>query len=594
VFAMGMGFAGSTSPDRGVGIKVTGRNVCPCNCLRTLAFRPDVQVEDWVILSLNRWVVYKAMVSGGTVQSAMNKREIERAELDALLASGFLGRSNNLVRLLSFVCEKYFDGAFDEVKEYSIAVHALGRPEGFDPQVDTIVRVTAHALRKRLEDYYRSSGAHHAIHICLPPGHYLPKFINKANSETGNHALPAEGAGFETGNDALLPKNGFSPALTSSAQRSAPADRAVHAAGSGAGRRSGFRLQFSMVAVAVVVAVGALAGFLWDRSSRTSVHQDPGAAQAGAFPTSSSGQALRVTVGEGRALYVDRAGVSWETDRFCSGGSSFSVTGHIIQGTEDPQLFSAGRRGAFHCKYPLPPGTYEVHLLFAETSGLLENSRHISFSINDGPITNLDVVDDAGGDDIATIKVFTEVKPESDGTVHLDFNAPDSFLNAVEILPAASSRMLPVRIVAGPSLYRDSNGNPWMPDRYFFGGRVNRFSRDLSKISDGRLFEWHRYGHFHYVVPVVPGSKYTLKLYFLEHWFGAENGSVGGVGSRVFDVWCDGHMLLKGFDIFSEAGSGPLVKTFSHIEPTSQGKIEIYFTPGTNYPSVSAIEVLSE
>jgi hypothetical protein len=53
-------------------------------------------------------------------------------------------------------------------------------------------------------------------------------------------------------------------------------------------------------------------------------------------------------------------------------------------------------------------------------------------------------------------------------------------------------------------------------------------------------------------------------------------------------------MLLKGFDIFREAGSEPLVKTFEHIEPTPQGKIEIYFTPAVNYPSISAIEVIPE
>src|SRR5258707_4120863 len=35
--------------------------------------------------------------------------------------------------------------------------------------------------------------------------------------------------------------------------------------------------------------------------------------------------------------YVDRGGSTWESDRFCSGGSSFSVAGHAIQGTEDPQ-----------------------------------------------------------------------------------------------------------------------------------------------------------------------------------------------------------------------------------------------------------------
>jgi hypothetical protein len=90
-----------------------------------------------------------------------------------------------------------------------------------------------------------------------------------------------------------------------------------------------------------------------------------------------------------------------------------------------------------------------VWFLFAETSGLQENSRNVGFSINGGPLTNLDVVDDAGGDDIATTKVFTDVAPTSDGTIHLDFATPEAFVNAIEILPGTPHRMLPVRIVVG-------------------------------------------------------------------------------------------------------------------------------------------------
>ncbi len=529
------------------------------------------------------------------MQSAINKQEVEREELAALLASGTLGRTNNLVRLLSFVCDRYFAGQLDEIKEYNIAVQALGRQDDFDPQVDTIVRVTAHALRKRLEDYYRSAGADHSVHICLPPGHYVPKFIHKTDLEAGSRTEPIERNGFDSLENALPHENGLPPAL-------APAPHAPATAGespdqpeaSAVKTRPAFKGRILAAASVVVLAALILLSFTWYKGSRTTVSKSQGVPHASVAATASSGQILRATAGDNRAPYVDRAGATWESDRYCSGGSSFSVGGHVILGTEDPQLFSAGRRGNFHCTFPVPPGTYEVHLLFAETAGLLENARNVAFSINSGPVNNLDVVDDAGGDDIATTKVFTDVKPGSDGTIRLDFNTPDSFLNAVEILPGVPRRMLPVRIITGPSIYRDSLGNTWLPDRYFFGGRVNRFGRDLSKLPEGRLFEWHRYGHFHYAVPVAPGNKYTLKLYFLEHWFGVQNGSTGGVGSRVFDVSCDGVMLLKGFDIFSEAGSGPLVKTFSHIEPTPQGKIEIYFTPSINYPSVSGIEIVPE
>jgi hypothetical protein len=530
------------------------------------------------------------------MQSAVDKLEAERSEVEYVLSSGVLGRTNNHVRLLTYVCEKYFEGAIGEIKEYNIAVNALGRREAFDPQVDTIVRVTAHALRKRLEDYYRSAGAEHAVHICLPTGHYIPKFVHTIDLEAATlgsildenhngqslHAAPSQGNGHH------LPDHPAEPKSDEAKQEniSAPPDREEF--------RIKFRPWTGIVVAAVILLIGLASFFLRKQLNRTSGLETSAQTPIAAAPVNTSGKILRVTVGNTSARYMDRGGSSWESDHFCTGGSIFSVANRAIQGTEDPLLFSSGRRGVFHCNFPVAPGTYEVHLMFAETSGLQEASRNVVFSINGGPLTNMDVVDDAGGDDVATTKIFTGVAPTSDGMIHVDFNSPESFVNAIEILQAPSHAMLPARIIVGHSPYLDSNGNVWTPDRYFFGGRVNTFGGDLSKFPDGRLYEWHRFGHFHYVVPVATGSKYTVKLYFMEHWFGVQNGGIGGVGSRVFDVSCNGSMLLKGFDILREAGSKPLVKSFPHIDPTPQGKIELYFTPNANYPSVSAIEVIPE
>ncbi len=530
------------------------------------------------------------------MQPAISKLEAERAEVDDILSSGVLGRTNNLVRLLTFVCEKYFEGAIDQIKEYSIAVNALGRPESFDPQLDTVVRVTAHALRKRLEDYYKSAGAHHPVHICLPPGHYVPKFVHTSDLEaaTGESKLDESQNGQTLGGprkNGRSENQGNNPALP--LQDSKPDKIPEHHDGGESGGR--FRPQTRMVIAAAILGIFlfVMSVFAWKKWYGI-WHQNSPQTQVLAAGVYTPGKILRALVGNASSPYVDRGGSTWDSDHFCSGGSTFSVTGRAIQGTEDAPLFSSGRRGIFHCNYPVPPGTYELHLLFAETSGLQENSRNVGFSINGGLPASLDVVDDAGGDDIATTKVFTDVAPKSDGTIRLDFTTPDAFVNAVEILPSAAHQMLPVRIVAGHSPYRDSNANVWMSDRYFFGGRLSSFGGDLSKVVDGGLYEWHRFGHFHYVVPVAPGGRYTVRLYFMEHWFGVQNGGIGGVGSRVFDVYCNGSTLLKGFDILREAGSGPLVKSFQHIEPTPQGKIGIYFTPDVNYPSISAIEVIPE
>ena len=517
------------------------------------------------------------------MRSAVSKLEAEQAEVDAVLSSGVLGRRNNLVRLLSFVCEKYFDGSVGEIKEYSIAVHALGRPESFDPQVDTIVRVSAHGLRKRLEEYYRGPGADHQVQISLPPGHYVPKFAHRLKlQDAPNGDASRENGGSKPTNRA--------PVLQSAAPKVAPEEHANR-------DYTTLKSRFGMVKGAVIVLLSAsvVLVFAWRRSGHIRAEEGKAAEPLTSHTSLTlAGATLHALAASNITPYVDRSGSTWESDSHCSGGSSFSVTGHSILGTEDPQLFLSGRRGTFSCKYPVSPGTYEVHLLFAETAGLQENSRNIGFSINGAPGFALDVVDDAGGDDIATTKVITDVVPENDGTIHLDFTTPEAFLNAVEILPGTPHRMLPVRIVVGYTPYRDAAGNEWVPDRYFLGGRVSSFAADLSKLPDGRLYEWHRFGHFHYVVPVAPGGKYTLRLHFMEHWFGVQNGGIGGVGSRVFDVSCNGAMLLRGFDIFREAGIAPLVKSFSHIEPTPQGKIEIYFTPAVNYPSISAIEVIPE
>jgi hypothetical protein len=533
------------------------------------------------------------------LQSATSKLEAERAEVDGILTSGAFGRINNHVRLLTYVCEKYFEGTVDEIKEYSIAVNALGRPESFDPQVDTIVRVTAHALRKRLEDYYRSAGAEHAVHICLPPGHYVPKFIHKSELEATTSESKVEESqdahllhrGVPGGNGRakgrqVLPE----PAVQESKAERVPERHD----GGGAQIKSSSWARMALAAAIFVIVVFVPTVFVWKKWNPGRGHNGSVQPSVAAAPSVTSGKVLRFLVGDASAPYLDHDGATWESGRFCTGGSSFSVTGRAIQGTDDPQLFSSGRRGVFQCNYPVPLGTYEVHLLFAETSGLQEASRNVAFSINGGPTNNLDVVDDAGGDDIATTKIYTDIMPASDGSIHVNFVTSEAFVNAIEILQGTPHRMLPVRIVAGHSPYRDSKGDVWMPDRYFFGGRLSSFAGDLSKVADGRLYEWHRFGHFHYVVPVAMGGRYTLRLYFLEHWFGVQNGGIGGVGSRVFDVSCNGSMLLKGFDIFGEAGSGPLVKSFQHLEPTPQGKLEIYFTPDANYPSISSIEVIPE
>ena len=101
----------------------------------------------------------------------------EKQELEVVLASGIFHRAPNLAQLLTYVCTKHFEGSADQIKEYNIAVDALGRPADFDQKRDSIVRVEAHRLRKRLREYYETDGANHALRIDIPPGQYAPRFV---------------------------------------------------------------------------------------------------------------------------------------------------------------------------------------------------------------------------------------------------------------------------------------------------------------------------------------------------------------------------------------------------------------------------------
>ena len=107
----------------------------------------------------------------------------EKAELETILASGVFSRAPGLAQLLAYVCNKYFEGEASQVKEYNIAVEALGRPADFDQKRDSIVRVEAHRLRRRLALYYQGEGAPHEVRIELPPGQYVPLFVPQATTE---------------------------------------------------------------------------------------------------------------------------------------------------------------------------------------------------------------------------------------------------------------------------------------------------------------------------------------------------------------------------------------------------------------------------
>jgi Malectin domain len=491
----------------------------------------------------------------------------ERAALAAILASATFARSPNLAKILTYICESHFLGLADSLKEYSIGMHALGRGADFDPRVSSVVRVEVSRLRKRLTQYYASEGASDPIRVVLPETGYKPHFIERP---------------METVADAEL-----SPAAN-------PSDKRLP-------RHRGW-ITFGLAAVLIVGAAIALLLFNKGRpetTSRTALRTSEAAADS-AGPLGSA--AILIQPGAQATPYVDRLGRTWGKDRFFTGGSPFNRPVRIY-GTVDPALYQSGREGSFSYAIPAPKGLYELHLHFAESFWDYEISesdgsgtRMFDVRLNGKPIlSGFDIVSDAGGPKLADERVFTGVSPEADGLVHLEFigRIGAALLNGIELLPA-SSIMRPVRIVCGGDSYVDRKGNLWGSDRLFLGGRMLEHVVLTTGTDDPGLYSGEHWGHFTYRVPVAPGT-YTVRLCFAERHYGRSN-LEGGIGSRLFNVYCNGVALLKNFDIISDAGdeNRAVDKTFHGVTPNPQGKIVILFEPGNTYATVNAIEVRAE
>lgn len=116
-----------------------------------------------------------------------------RKQLDAVLASPVFESAERSSRILRFVVEQTLAGRSAELKEYVIGVEALGRPESFDPRIDSIARVEVSRLRSRLEQYYATNGKNDPVIFELSRGSYIPKFeLRQAAPEEPSHLLRSE------------------------------------------------------------------------------------------------------------------------------------------------------------------------------------------------------------------------------------------------------------------------------------------------------------------------------------------------------------------------------------------------------------------
>lgn len=511
----------------------------------------------------------------------------EHQALEQLIASGEFHRSPNLEKILKYLCNQYFLGLGNQVKEYTVATEALERKEDFDPKRDSIVRVEMHRLRRRLKEHYATRGADALMRISIPDKSYIPEFIAAPKSESGE-LVPA-GDGLPTETDSVWIRV----------------------------RKHNFVDVRIVIPVLVGMALLAVTG-LWyqqrDARPAEAAPSAPAASQPATLastveprlsPVPVNGSEYRILAGRAKGRYPDRYGVIWQGDDFFTGGTAVTVENEVRARGFDSNLFANKREGDFEYAIPLNPGSYELTLLFAETSfgegnvfGGGESNRQFHIHVNGRTeLSGLDVLSEAHDTNTATARMFKDMSPAKDGKLHIRFESSltgKAFVNAILIRPGVPGQIRPIRIVCRPHIYKDINGDIWEPDRYYRGGIQITRPNGAPNVRDPDLYRGERYGKFTYSIPVPPG-KYQARMFFTEYWWGPDRPGGGGTRSRVFDVFCNFKPLLLNFDLYKLSPVGRVrIETFRGLEPNLSSELVFDFEPHVNYALINAIEITAD
>jgi len=119
-----------------------------------------------------------------------SRMDAERQQIEKILQSKAFRGSEVQRGLLAYLGEKSLTGEADSLKEYTVGLDALGKPESYDPRHDSVVRVHVARLRTKLGEYYRTEGATDPIRVDLPKGGFKVVFESRPAVPEGPTAGP--------------------------------------------------------------------------------------------------------------------------------------------------------------------------------------------------------------------------------------------------------------------------------------------------------------------------------------------------------------------------------------------------------------------
>src|SRR5216683_5612641 len=108
--------------------------------------------------------------------STKAEKEAVLQQLERLLENPYFHKSKRFPVFLRFVVSEALAGRAEGLKERTLGIEVFGKDPSYDTTEDSIVRVTAGEIRKRIAQYYQEPGHEQEIRFVLPSGSYVPQF----------------------------------------------------------------------------------------------------------------------------------------------------------------------------------------------------------------------------------------------------------------------------------------------------------------------------------------------------------------------------------------------------------------------------------
>src|SRR5271157_5853626 len=127
----------------------------------------------------------------GLLENREDETDPRRDLIRRVSSSATFEKPTRLNAFFLYVCECALDQQPEAASEQQIGIHVFGRPPGYNPNEDNIVRSHARLLRLKLEHHFSNEGKDEPVIVEIPKGQYLAVFAARAAVAPPASRVPA-------------------------------------------------------------------------------------------------------------------------------------------------------------------------------------------------------------------------------------------------------------------------------------------------------------------------------------------------------------------------------------------------------------------